>query len=156
MKALITGGAGFIGSHLAEELLKKRYEVYVVDNLSTGNKKNLQVFMQNDNFTFIQGDVADPSVYRNIDNLEIGEIYHLASPASVTYIMDYPVEAADANSNGTRRLLEFARKKNAKILFIAHIVIMFNNCFANSFGCFSAGASRLAKRNRSCFKVYKF
>ena len=84
--SLVAGGAGFIGSHLCNKLLENGHKVFCLDNLSTGNKKNLQVFMQNDNFTFVLGDVADPTAYSSIENLEIDEIYHLASPASVTYI----------------------------------------------------------------------
>lgn len=116
-KVLVAGGAGFIGSYLCRELLGKGHKVICFDNLSTGDKSNIQEFLQNDNFTFIKGDVADPSAYNSIENLEIDEIYHLASPASVTYIMEYPVEAANANSNGTKNLLDLARKKNARLLF---------------------------------------
>ena len=115
--SLVAGGAGFIGSHLCEALLGKGHKVICFDNLSTGNKRNVQKFLQDDNFTFIQGNVADPTAYGSIENLKIEKIYHLASPASVTYIMEYPVEAADANSSGTKYLLELAKKKNARFLF---------------------------------------
>lgn len=116
-KVLVAGGAGFIGSHLCKALLEKGYKVICFDNLSTGDKRNITDFLQNDNFTFIQGDVVDPTTYGNIESVEINEIYHLASPASVTYIMKYPVEAANANGSGTKNLLELAKKKNARLLF---------------------------------------
>ena len=114
---LVAGGAGFIGSHLCKELLGKGNKVVCFDNLSTGDKKNIQDFLQNNNFTFIRGDVTDSAACNNIENLGIEEIYHLASPASVTYVTDYPVEAASANSVGTKNLLDLAKKKNAKLLF---------------------------------------
>lgn len=115
--SLVAGGAGFIGSHLCEALLDKGHKVICFDNLSTGDKKNIQELLQDDNFTFIQGDVTDQAACNEIEKLEVGEIYHLASPASVTYIMKYPIEAADANSSGTKNLLELAKKKNARLLF---------------------------------------
>ncbi|MDP2638335.1 MAG: SDR family oxidoreductase [Candidatus Levybacteria bacterium] len=115
--SLVAGGAGFIGSHLCKELLEKGLKVICFDNLSTGDKRNIQELLKNDNFTFIQGDITDSAVCKSFENLEINEIYHLASPASVTYIMDYPVESADANSMGTKNLLELAKKKHIRILF---------------------------------------
>ena len=114
---IVAGGAGFVGSHLCKALMEKGNRVVCFDNLSTGDKRNIQEFLQNDNFTFVLGDVADPTAYSSIENLEIDEIYHLASPASVTYITEYPVEAAEANGSGTKNLLEIAKKKNARLLF---------------------------------------
>src|SRR3989344_2437513 len=116
-KVLVAGGAGFIGSHLCEVLLEKGHKIICFDNLSTGGKRNIEKFLKNDNFTFVQGDVADFSTYGSVNNSKIDEIYHLASPASVTYIMEYPVEAANANGSGTKNLLELAKKKNARLLF---------------------------------------
>jgi len=114
---IVAGGAGFVGSHLCKALMEEGNRVVCFDNLSTGDKKNIQEFLQNDNFTFVLGDVEDSAAYSSIENLEIDEIYHLASPASVTYIMEYPVEAAEAKGSGTKNLLEIAKKKNARLLF---------------------------------------
>ena len=115
--SLVAGGAGFIGSHLCTKLLRKGNKVICLDNLSTGNKKNIQPFLDNKNFRFIQGDVTDSVIFQDLNNFRIKEIYHLASPAAVTYIMEYPVDAAEANSIGTKNLLKLALKKNAKFLF---------------------------------------
>jgi len=115
--SLVTGGAGFIGSHLCMELLKKKNQVICLDNLSTGNKKNIQPFLSIENFRFIAGSVTDFNINLKLNQLQIHKIYHLASPASVTYFSEYPVDAADANSIGTKNLLELALKKRAKFLF---------------------------------------
>lgn len=115
--SLVTGGAGFIGSHLCNELLKSGGRVICFDNLSTGNKKNIRAFLRNKNFKFIEGSVTDLKTIQKLDNFSLHKIYHLASPASVTYITGYPVDAADANSIGTKNLLEVALKKRAKFLF---------------------------------------
>lgn len=115
--SLVAGGAGFIGSHLCTKLLRKGNKVICLDNLSTGNKKNIQPFLDNKNFRFIQGDVTDSVIFQDLNNFRIKEIYHLASPAAVTYIVEYPVDAAEANSIGTKNLLKLALKKNAKFLF---------------------------------------
>jgi UDP-glucuronate decarboxylase len=115
--SLVAGGAGFIGSHLCKKLLDSREKVICFDNLSTGNKKNIQPFLQNKNFNFIKGDVADSKITSKLNRFKINRIYHLASPASVTYISDYPVDAADANSIGTKNLLEVAKENKARFLF---------------------------------------
>ncbi|OGH14314.1 MAG: NAD-dependent dehydratase [Candidatus Levybacteria bacterium RIFCSPHIGHO2_01_FULL_38_26] len=115
--SLVAGGAGFIGSHLCKNLLKNGHTIICLDDLSTGSKRNIDPFLDNKNFIFINGSVTDSKVILELDKLSINEIFHLASPASVTYIMDHPVDAAQANSIGTKNLLEVARKKNAKFLF---------------------------------------
>lgn len=117
---LIAGGAGFIGSHLCKELLDKEYEVICVDNLITGDKKNIVNLLQNPNFKFIKFDVT-----KNINNLlnqKPDYIFHLASPASPnkksprSYI-NFPIETLLANSIGTYQLLELAKEYSAKFLF---------------------------------------
>jgi len=115
--SLVAGGAGFIGSHLCNELLKKGNKVICLDNLSTGNKKNIQPFLGNENFKFIEGSVTDLNIILKLNQFSIHKIFHLASPASVTYITHHPVDAADANSIGTKNLLKLALEKNAKFLF---------------------------------------
>lgn len=114
---LVTGGAGFIGSHLCNELLKSGNQVICLDNLSTGSEKNIQSFLGNKNFKFIKGRVNDLNIISKVSQLDINKIYHLASPASVTYITAHPVDAAIANSIGTKNLLDLALKKRAKFLF---------------------------------------
>lgn len=114
---LVTGGAGFIPSHVCKQLLDKGDSVICIDNLSTGDKRNIRPLLDNDRFEFIEDDVRKSEVIDRLGEREIQEIYHSASPASVTYIVDHPVEAATVNSVGTFHLLELAKKKNAKILF---------------------------------------
>lgn len=120
MTALVSGGAGFIGSHLCESLLKDGYRVICVDNFLTGSRKNVEDLLENNDFLLINADVTErlPDV---ITDESIDFIYHLASPASpnasspISYIA-YPLETMDVNSIGTRKLLRLARKKSAKFL----------------------------------------
>lgn len=114
-QVVVTGGAGFIGSHLCKRLLSGR-RVLCIDNLSTGRKTNIVPLLTDTNFRFIAGDVTDAELYEDIDE-NISQIYHLASPASVDYVTAHPIEAATVNSFGTQRILEFATKKNARVLF---------------------------------------
>ena len=76
MRILITGGAGFLGSHLADRLLEDGNEIICMDNLFTGSKRNIAHLMQNPNFEFLRHDVTDPF------KLEVDQIYNLACPAS--------------------------------------------------------------------------
>ena len=118
--ALIAGGAGFIGSHLCERLLKENFKVICIDNLITGEKGNIQNFSSNPDFTFIEKNVIEIDgslVKENIDY-----IFHLASPASPnkksprSYI-NFPIETLLVNSQGTFRLLELASNHNSKFLY---------------------------------------
>jgi nucleoside-diphosphate-sugar epimerase len=121
MKVLIAGGAGFIGSHLCEKLLKKGDEVFCVDNLLTGNLKNIEPFLKNKKFKFWQWDVTQrPTQEMAVEKFDA--IFHLASPASpnpespLSYL-HYPAETLFANSLGTFNLLELANQDKAKLLF---------------------------------------
>lgn len=119
---LVAGGAGFIGSHLCEELLNKGYQVICVDNFITSDKENISNFLQNPDFKFIEFDVT-----KSIQDSEFGIrnldfIFHLASPASPnkksprSYI-NHPLETLLVNSMGTYQLLDLATKFNSKFLF---------------------------------------
>lgn len=116
--ALIAGGAGFIGTHLCKSLLDKDFKVICIDNLITGDKKNIKELQDNPNFTFLEKDITKPLDYE----LKADFIFHLASPASPnrkcpkSYINN-PIETLLANSIGTYNLLELARQASAKILF---------------------------------------
>lgn len=116
--AIVAGGAGFIGSHLCKALLEDNLFVYCIDNLITGQEKNIEELQKNSNFKFVNQDVVESlSISGDIDF-----IFHLASPASPnknnpkSYI-NKPTETLLANSLGTYNLLEFARKNNAKFLY---------------------------------------
>ena len=111
MSNLITGGAGFIGSHLVDRLMKKGEYVICLDNLSTGNIKNINHWLNNSKFTFIKHDIT-----KKID-LKVQKIWHLASPASPLHYQKNPIETAKTNFIGTYNILEIARKHKAKFLF---------------------------------------
>lgn len=117
---LVTGGAGFIGSHLCARLVEFCDLVICVDNLLTGSQKNIAPLLSKNNFTFINQDVCEPLKISKIKSLD--EIYHLASPADpnlhspVSY-MTYPFETMKVNSVGTWNMCDLAIKYNAKLLF---------------------------------------
>ena len=111
MKIVVTGGAGFIGSHLCARLLEDGHSVLCIDNLLTGSEQNIESLHKNSRFTFFQHDVTQPF------NFEAEAIYHLASPASPIGYMEHPIETIMVNSLGTYQMLEQARKQNALFLF---------------------------------------
>ncbi|MHC4757175.1 MAG: GDP-mannose 4,6-dehydratase [Planctomycetota bacterium] len=115
MKALITGGAGFIGSHLAESLLAENIKVTVVDNLSTGCLENIKIFCKNSKFEFHEGDVRDEALIEGLAEKN-DVIYHLAAAVGVQLIADDPVHTIETNITGTEVVLEKANKFNRKIL----------------------------------------
>lgn len=108
-KALITGGAGFIGSHLARQLLAEGYEVTVLDNLFTGTKANIYDLLDNPRFTFILHDVTQP-FWGQFD-----EIYNLACPASPIHYQRNPVETIKTSFLGMMNVLELALKTKARV-----------------------------------------
>ncbi len=114
---LVTGGAGFIGSHVCRTLLDRGNSVVSVDNLATGNRSNIASLETNSSFQFVEGDIRNERFFADLTRFDISEIYDLASPASVDYISAHPVEAATVNSLGLHNILEFAKKGKAKILF---------------------------------------
>jgi UDP-glucose 4-epimerase len=115
MKALVTGGAGFIGSHLAEKLLQGGHEVAVIDDLSTGSEKNLQSVRDNKCFSFVQDTVRNA---RTMDAFikKCDVIYHLAAAVGVQLIVDEPVRTIETNIHGCEVVLEHANKYGKKVL----------------------------------------
>jgi len=111
--ALITGGAGFIGSFLCEYLLDKGFKVICIDNLSTGSEKNIENLKTNKNFKFLKKDVRE-ELY--IDE-KIDYIFDLASRASPKDFEIYPIDILTTNGFGVYNLLKLAEKNNAKFLF---------------------------------------
>lgn len=110
MKVLVTGGAGFIGSHFCERLIAEGHTVYCLDNLCTGKVENLDRVKDDPSFRFILADVCEEI------NLEVDAVAHLASPASPADYSRLSVETMLANSLGTYRTLELARKRKARYL----------------------------------------
>lgn len=118
--ALVAGGAGFIGKHLCEGLLKDNFKVVCVDNFITSNKENISKLISNPNYKFIEHDITKPLQSNKFP--EVNFIFHLASPASPnkksprSYI-NFPVETLLVNSIGTKNLLEFSKEKVARFLY---------------------------------------
>ena len=111
-RILITGGAGFIGSNLCEKLLNDGHKIICVDNLFTGNIKNIEYLLKNNNFKFINHNIID---YLQLDE-HIDEIYNLACPASPPKYQKDPIETLKCNFIGVLNLLELAKIKKAKFL----------------------------------------
>lgn len=110
MRILVTGGAGFIGSHLIEKLLQEKHYVISVDNYYTGNPVNSALFRNNENFEFIRHDVNFP-LY-----IEVDGIYNLACPASPIHYQKDPVQTLKTSVQGSINLLGLAKRTGAKIL----------------------------------------
>ncbi len=115
MKGLITGGAGFIGSHLAERLLKDGHKVAVIDNLSTGSMVNIEGFRKHSSFDFIEGDIRDAKLIEALTE-QCDAIFHLAAAVGVKLIADRPVHTIETNIGGTAEVLEAANKFSKRIL----------------------------------------
>lgn len=109
MKILITGGAGFLGSHLCDRLLSENNIVYCVDNLYTGSMENIERFMNNENFHFINHNIIEP-----ID-IEVEQIYNLACPASPPHYQKDPIFTLKTNIDGIFNMLELAKKYKARL-----------------------------------------
>jgi UDP-glucose 4-epimerase len=115
MRILITGGAGFIGSHLCERLLSEGHQVEVIDDLSTGNLENLEHCKGNNNFRFIYDTVlSENTMHAAVDRCDV--IYHLAAAVGVDLIVRQPVRTIETNIKGTEVVLDIARKYNRKVL----------------------------------------
>ena len=111
-KIIITGGAGFIGSHLTEFYLNQGYKVFAIDNMITGSEKNIKAFTQNKNFEFIEHDISNPFKI----NDDIDYILHFASLASPVDYLNYPIKTLKVGSLGTHNMLGLAKEKNATLL----------------------------------------
>jgi nucleoside-diphosphate-sugar epimerase len=110
LKIVVTGGAGFIGSHLCSYLLEAGHSVLCVDKIITGSTQNIAHLLNNPDFSFLEHDVTQPF------SCETDAIFHLASPASPVGYMEHPIETILVNSLGTYRMLEMARQQNAMFL----------------------------------------
>lgn len=118
MKVLITGGAGFIGSHLAEELLAQKNGVVVIDNLSTGSIENIEHMKHNRSFKYYIDTVMNVKLMKKLIK-DCDVIYHLAAAVGVKYVIDNPLESIRTNIEGTEIVLECANKYGKKKTLIA-------------------------------------
>ena len=115
MRALVTGGAGFIGSHLTEQLLKDGNKAAVIDNLSTGSLENMDSFKNHTGFKFIEGDICNTELMEPLVE-QSDVIFHLAAAVGVKLIAEDPVHTIETNIGGTEIVLNIANKFGRKIL----------------------------------------
>ena len=107
MKTLVTGGAGFIGSHLCELLLEKGHHVEVIDDLSTGSLDNIKRLQENPNFKFHLETILNQGFMEHVIR-DVDTVYHLAAAVGVSYIIDNPLKSIQINVRGTENILEIA------------------------------------------------
>ncbi len=110
MRILVTGGAGFIGSHLIDRLMKQGHDVICLDNFFTGHKRNILHWLDNPYFELIRHDITEPI------RLEVDQIYHLACPASPVHYQYNPVKTIKTNVMGTLNMLGLAKRVKARFL----------------------------------------
>lgn len=110
MRILVTGGSGFIGSHLIDRLMKQGHDVICLDNFFTGHKRNISHWMDNPYFELIRHDITEPI------RLEVDQIYHLACPASPVHYQYNPVKTIKTNVMGTLNMLGLAKRVKARFL----------------------------------------
>ncbi len=118
MKNLITGGAGFIGSHLAEELLRKKEEVVVIDNLSTGSMSNIEHLKTNPRFSSHIDTIMNEGLMQKLI-AQCDVVYHMAAAVGVKFIIDNPLESIRTNVKGTEIVLELANTNGKKKVIVA-------------------------------------
>lgn len=109
-KILVTGGAGFVGSHLVDKLMSLGHEVVVMDNFFTGQKRNIEHWLHHPNFSLVVHDVIEPMM------LEVDQIYHLACPASPPHYQYNPVKTIKTSTMGTIHMLGLAKRVKARML----------------------------------------
>lgn len=126
MNVIVTGGAGFLGSHVVELLISKKHFPIIIDNLSTGNYKNIKKFTKNNTAKFLKLDIRD---FKNIQKIpNVSAVIHLAAVASISESFKNPNYVNDVNVNGTLNMLEFCRlKKIKKFVFISSASIFGDN-----------------------------
>ncbi|GAA3729092.1 UDP-glucose 4-epimerase [Spinactinospora alkalitolerans] len=115
MKAVVTGGAGFIGSHLCDHLIAHGHEVLVLDDLSTGSETNLEQLSGNPDFELVKGSILDKTLVRDVIS-ECDTVFHLAAAVGVHTIVDKPLQSLRTNLHGTENVVEAAAARGARFL----------------------------------------
>ncbi|MFI5372675.1 MAG: NAD-dependent epimerase/dehydratase family protein [Candidatus Eisenbacteria bacterium] len=115
MRVLVTGGAGFIGSHLSEALLDRGHEVWALDDLSTGRVENLRSFDRAPRFRFLEGDVTDASLVHGLV-AQCDRVFHLAAAVGVKYVLENPLRSLLTNIRGTEVVLEACAAHERRVI----------------------------------------
>lgn len=118
MRILVTGGAGFIGSHLSESLLERGDEVWALDDLSTGRVENLRTFERNPRFRFLEGTVLDASGVNGLV-AQCDRVFHLAAAVGVKYVLENPLRSLITNIRGTEVVLEACALHKRRVLLFS-------------------------------------
>ncbi len=119
MRIVVTGGAGFIGSHLVDRLLEQGHHVICVDNFFTGQRRNIKSQLKNENFKLLEHDIVQPLYLENSDSsttLGVNQIYNLACPASPIHYQKNPIKTVKTSTSGMINMLGLAKKTGARIL----------------------------------------
>jgi UDP-glucose 4-epimerase len=118
MRILVTGGAGFIGSHLCEALLEPGHEVWALDDLSTGRIENLTSFERHPRFRFLEGDVTDQALVHGLV-AQCDQVYHLAAAVGVKYVLENPLRSLITNIRGSEVVLEACDQHRRKVMLFS-------------------------------------
>src|SRR3989338_10658744 len=110
MKILVTGGAGFVGSHLCDKLLALNHEIFCLDNFLTGSRKNIQHLLNSEKFHLLEQDVVEPI------SIKVDGIFHLASPASPVHYQRDPIKTTLTNVLGTANILKLAKDQAVPLI----------------------------------------
>ena len=154
MRILITGGAGFIGSHLGEALLRAGHAVTAVDDLSTGSLDNIAAMSGNENFRFIRESVRnDTTMTPLVDRCDV--IYHLAAAVGVQLIVDKPVHTIETNIHGSEVVLDLANKFRRKVLVASSSEVYgkSENTPFNEDDDVTLGSTRFTRWSYACSKM---
>lgn len=115
MRSLVTGGAGFIGSHLCERLLEHGHEVWALDDLSTGRLENLRTFERHPRFRFLEGNVMDQSLVTGLV-AQSDRVFHLAAAVGVKYVLENPLRSLITNIRGTESVLQACAEHGRRVI----------------------------------------
>ena len=118
MRILVTGGAGFIGSHLSEGLLERGHEVWALDDLSTGRLENLHSFERHPHFRFLEGSVMDQSLVNGLVS-QSDRVFHLAAAVGVKYVLENPLRSLLTNIRGTEAVLQACAEHERRVVLFS-------------------------------------
>ncbi len=123
MKALVTGGAGFIGRWLVKRLLDEGHLVYAIDDFSNGRAKNIEEFSSNELYEFVEGDIRDKTLLEDLFRERYDIVYHLAAEINVQNSIDDPSQTIERDILGSFNILEHCRKQKSKVVFMSTCMV---------------------------------